>query len=100
MMRISHSSTHGALLSVTFLGRQVPGGDLCAQQEQWQAIKQAAMETTLANGGTLSHQYGVGREYVSWIERERGDVGFKITQAVKQSLDPYNIMNPGVVLPA
>jgi len=95
MTHISHVYEEGASLYATFLGRQVPGREV----EQWWEVKRAATEAILAAGGTLSHHHGVGRDHVQWLEREIGPVGGKVLRALKETLDPVGIMNPGVLVP-
>ena len=94
MTHISHSYPWGASLYTTFLGRQVPGEEIA----QWWAVKEAATEAILAAGGTLSHHHGIGRDHARWLREEVGPVGVKLLQAVKATLDPTGIMNPGVLL--
>ncbi|HEC36299.1 MAG TPA: FAD-binding oxidoreductase [Anaerolineae bacterium] len=94
MTHVSHMYEWGASLYVTFLGRQVPGQEV----EQWWAVKQAATEAILAAGGTLSHHHGIGRDHASWLVQEIGPVGVTVLKALKRTLDPAGIMNPGVLL--
>ena len=65
--------------------------------EQWTAIKAAASDAIEANGGTTTHHHGVGRTHATWIERERGPLFMEALAAVKRTLDPSGIMNPGVL---
>jgi len=87
------------------LGRQTspdPSPELRAgpleNQEQWRTIKRQTTEAILAAGGTLSHHHGVGRDHAPWLEEEIGTVGMQALRALKQTFDPWNIMNPGVLL--
>lgn len=95
MTHVSHMYEEGASLYATFLGRQVPGREV----EQWWEVKRAATEAILAAGGTLSHHHGIGRDHTRWLEREAGPVGLAILRALKRTLDPPGIMNPGVLVP-
>ena len=99
MTHISHAYEHGASLYSTFLGRQVPDPDPLARQAQWQAVKQVTTDAILAAGGTLTHHHGIGRDHASWLEEEIGLVGIKVLRALRQTLDPVGIMNPGILLP-
>ncbi len=94
MTHISHIYPWGGSLYTTFLGRQVPGEEI----EQWWAVKRAATEAILAAGGTLSHHHGIGRDHAPWLEQFVGPVGRATLRAVKFTLDPTGIMNPGVLL--
>ena len=94
MTHVSHSYPDGASLYATFLGKQIPGREI----EQWWAIKRAATEAILANGGTLSHHHGVGADHAPWLEREHGPLGMAALRALKATFDPQGVMNPGVLL--
>ncbi|MEW5719492.1 MAG: FAD-binding oxidoreductase [Chloroflexota bacterium] len=90
MTHVSHCYRDGASLCVTFLARMARGKEI----EQWEAIKRAATDCIVANGGALSHHHGVGYEHAAWMNRENGAVGMDALRAVKNALDPKNVMNP------
>jgi len=91
MTHVSHCYRDGASLSVTFLARMARGKEIA----QWETIKRAATDCIVANGGTVSHHYGVGYEHAAWMSRENGVVGMDALRAAKNALDPNNVMNPG-----
>ncbi len=93
MTHVSHCYREGASLYVTFLARMVRGREI----EQWETIKRAATECIMASGGTLTHHHGIGYEHTAWMKNEVGARGVDVSRAVKQTLDPYNIMNPGKI---
>lgn len=95
MTHVSHVYAWGASLYSTFLGRQVRG----QEEQQWWAIKRATTEAILNAGGTLSHHHGIGRDHAAWLEREVGPLGVGAFAAVKRTLDPTGILNPGILLP-
>jgi len=95
---ISHAYEHGASLYSTFVGRQVDDSDPLAKQAQWQVIKKATTDAIMAAGGTLTHHHGIGRDHAPWLEEEIGPMGMKALQALKQTFDPANILNPGILL--
>jgi alkyldihydroxyacetonephosphate synthase len=72
---------------------------LDGEAAQAQAIKKAAIDAVVANGGTISHHHGVGIEHLPWIAAEKGELGLAALSAVKAALDPKGIMNPGKLLP-
>lgn len=45
-------------------------------------------------GGTMSHQHGVGLTRSSYTEDELGS-GFGVLKKIKDVIDPNGIMNPG-----
>ncbi|MBW1814838.1 MAG: FAD-binding oxidoreductase [Deltaproteobacteria bacterium] len=57
------------------------------------------LEETVKGGGGISHHHGIGRIRQNWMNKELGESGVSILQSVKRTLDPDNIMNPGVLLP-
>jgi alkyldihydroxyacetonephosphate synthase len=97
---ISHAYETGASLYSTFLGRQVENPDPLAKVAQWRTVKQAATDAIMAAGGTLTHHHGIGRDHAPWLEEEIGRVGMQSLRALKETLDPVGIMNPGILLPA
>ena len=92
---ISHTYHSGASLYFTFACKQNTQKELT----QYLAIKKAAEDAFMQNGGTLSHHHGVGFEHQPWMEEEFSDTGLKALQALKKGLDPKGIMNPGKIIP-
>jgi FAD/FMN-containing dehydrogenase len=62
-------------------------------------IDDAVMELTLACGGTISAEHGVGVSKARWLERAGGADEMRAMRAIKAALDPQGLMNPGAVLP-
>jgi alkyldihydroxyacetonephosphate synthase len=48
----------------------------------------------------LSHHHGVGYEHAAWMKREHSAIGMETLHALKSTLDPNNVMNPGKWLEA
>jgi alkyldihydroxyacetonephosphate synthase len=97
LTHVSHAYPYGASLYATFLGRQV-SLDPLENQDQWRTIKRQTTEAILTAGGTLSHHHGVGQDHALWLEEEIGPVAMRALRTLKQTFDPKNIMNPGVLL--
>eukprot|EP00571_Detonula_confervacea_P001336 CAMPEP_0172321924 /NCGR_PEP_ID=MMETSP1058-20130122/44673_1 /TAXON_ID=83371 /ORGANISM="Detonula confervacea, Strain CCMP 353" /LENGTH=617 /DNA_ID=CAMNT_0013037549 /DNA_START=19 /DNA_END=1868 /DNA_ORIENTATION=- len=51
-------------------------------------------DRAIAVGGTCSGEHGVGYGKKKYLERMYGKGGVSMMKAVKQSLDPFNILNP------
>ncbi|QRG06325.1 FAD-binding oxidoreductase [Xanthobacter dioxanivorans] len=56
----------------------------------WEALQSLALE----QGGSIAHHHGVGLFRNPWIKAELG-AGHAVLQAIKDALDPDNLMNPG-----
>ena len=58
------------------------------------------MALGLELGGTITGEHGVGLLKRDWLAREAGPVSMGVQHAIKNLLDPQNLLNPGKVLPA
>jgi alkyldihydroxyacetonephosphate synthase len=92
---ISHTYKTGACLYFTFAARQPRGHEL----EHYYGYKRLLTDTILRLGGTLSHHHAVGTEHRPWIGEELSPAGLQALQALKASLDPNRVLNPGKLLP-
>ncbi|MGD0189229.1 MAG: FAD-binding oxidoreductase [Rhizomicrobium sp.] len=95
MCHISHSYPDGASLYFTTIFPRA----LDAEIAQWQAIKTAASDAIVANGGTISHHHGVGEDHLPWMTAEKSRLGLEVLRSVKRALDPKGILNPGKLIP-
>lgn len=94
MCHISHVYPAGASLYFTVVAALTadPGG-------QWARAKDAASRAIGGAGGTITHHHAVGRDHRPYLEAEIGALGVAVLRAVKDTLDPHGIMNPGVLVP-
>ena len=51
-------------------------------------------------GGSFSAEHGIGISKLQSMKRHENVISLEVMQAIKASLDPHNIMNPGKVLPS
>jgi alkyldihydroxyacetonephosphate synthase len=77
----------------------IAAGRMGSQLQQWDEIKAAASEATLAAGGTITHHHAVGRDHDRWYQRQRPEPFGRALAAAKKELDPNGILNPGVITP-
>jgi D-lactate dehydrogenase len=49
-------------------------------------------------GGTLKAEHGTGRNMAPFVETEWGGDAYKIIKDIKQAADPWNLLNPGVIV--
>ncbi|UYV38944.1 FAD-binding protein [Rhodobacteraceae bacterium D3-12] len=62
------------------------------------AASNRMVERGLALGGTATGEHGIGMGKLDYMSREHGD-GWQVMGAIKQALDPDNLMNPGKLVP-
>lgn len=95
MCHISHTYRTGASLYFTVV---------CAAAQdplqQWGIAKRAVTDAIVSAGGTITHHHAVGRDHRPWLVDEIGELGVDILRAVKNTVDPSGIMNPGKLIPA
>jgi alkyldihydroxyacetonephosphate synthase len=92
--RFTHVYPDGPAVYYTFLGRARAGDELT----QWAAVKAAASDALARNGATITHHHAVGRTHRPWYDRERPALFAASLSAVKRTLDPASVMNPGVLI--
>lgn len=92
---LSHAYRDGASLYFTFVSRARTGQEL----EQWREVKTAACEAIVGCEGTITHHHAIGRDHAPYMLAEVGEVGVDALRAVKQRLDPADVMNPGKLIP-
>jgi alkyldihydroxyacetonephosphate synthase len=73
-------------------------GDQPRLGAQWLAIKSAALDAVIENGGTVTHHHAVGRDHRPWYDRQRPPLFADALRAAKKALDPQGQLNPGVLI--
>ncbi|MFD1824993.1 FAD-binding oxidoreductase [Mumia zhuanghuii] len=93
MCHLSHVYETGASLYFTVA---------CPQSEdalaQWGSAKAAANAAIRGVGAAITHHHGVGRDHRDTYAEEIGPLGVDVLRAVKATLDPAGILNPGVLV--
>jgi alkyldihydroxyacetonephosphate synthase len=93
---ISHTYQSGASVYFTFGFKQRSGSEM----EQYLRVKRAAQQSFTDHGATLSHHHAVGTEHLPWLAADISPLGVQAVAAIKNALDPANIMNPGRLQPS
>ena len=73
--------------------------DSPSEIEAAEAFGHRLVERAIRLGGTCTGEHGVGLHKARYLVREHGQAGTAMMRALKQALDPHNILNPGKVLP-
>ena len=68
------------------------------EEKAHQAIREV-FQAALDLGGTMSGEHGVGLSKAPFIELELTPDQIAAMKAIKQALDPNNILNPGKMFP-
>ena len=63
------------------------------------AMSEAIEDITVSLGGSFSAEHGIGLSKKPSMGRRKSPVAVATMRAIKQALDPNNILNPGKVLP-
>jgi D-lactate dehydrogenase len=71
-----------------------------AQAARAQAALHATFEATLALGGLLSGEHGIGLAKRDWMARAYDAATLEAMRGIKRVFDPDGILNPGKLLPA
>ena len=94
---LSHVYGQGSSVYTTYI---FPYGDSYeATLARWQQLKAAGAQQIVANGGTISHQHGVGRDHRQYLPVEKGPLGIAAICSLCRLFDPGEHMNPGKLLP-
>lgn len=92
--RFTHVYPDGPAPYYTFIGPAPKGREL----ETWRAIKTVASDALARHGATITHHHAVGRVHRPWYDRQRPELFAQSLRAVKQTLDPAQVLNPGVLI--
>ncbi len=58
---------------------------------------QEIVDETLAAGGTITGEHGVGLAKKAFLRQQFGDASYGMLQKVKKALDPTGLLNPGKI---
>jgi alkyldihydroxyacetonephosphate synthase len=92
--RFTHAYEDGPAPYYTLLAPATVGREL----EQWRGIKEAASDTLMEFGATITHHHAVGRVHRDHYHEEVPESYLDALRSMKRTLDPEGIMNPGALL--
>lgn len=93
--RFTHVYPDGPAPYYTWSGMGRQGSEI----SMWQEIKDAANEVVVRAGGTATHHHAVGRMHrPNAYDVQRPELFAQSLRAVKKTLDPNAILNPGVLI--
>ncbi|WP_315652368.1 FAD-binding oxidoreductase [Roseateles aquae] len=94
---LSHVYAQGSSVYTTFVFRI--GGDFDSAMARWKALKQGVSQAIVNQGGTISHQHGVGKDHAAYLGAEKGATGMAALQAMVDHFDPQGLLASGNLLP-
>ena len=84
--------------NIHFNVSQPVGGDKAAFLAQWEAVNKVVHDIVAEFGGSISAEHGIGRAKRHLLPDVKDPVEMAMMRAVKATLDPKNLLNPGKVL--
>jgi FAD/FMN-containing dehydrogenase len=74
------------------------GADTQAFLARWDEINAIVHGLVVARKGSISAEHGIGQLKRDLLPKVKDKVAMEVMRAIKQTLDPKNILNPGKVL--
>ena len=93
---LSHVYSQGCSLYTTYVYRNA--NSYSATLARWKKLKHQASLSIVNNGGTISHQHGVGKDHAPYLSVEKGELGMKVLVNLAEHFDAEQQLNPGTLL--
>ena len=77
---------------------QPAGADKAAFLKRWDEVNAAVFEVVARYGGSISAEHGIGVLKRDLLPKVKDPVALELMRALKRTLDPKGILNPGKVL--
>jgi FAD/FMN-containing dehydrogenase len=79
---------------------QAPEGQDAAAflRDQEPRVNTIVFDSVMAHGGSISAEHGIGSLKVEHLTHYKSPVALQTMRAIKQALDPQNLLNPGRVV--
>ncbi len=93
---LSHVYNQGSSIYTSYIFR-------CADNYEetlirWQKLKKAASQVIVENGGTISHQHGVGKDHAPYLTTEKSELGMKTLRHLIVGFDKEGLLNPETLI--
>ncbi len=93
---LSHVYTSGSSIYTTYVFRLADSPE--ETHFRWRRIKDAASRAIVEQGGTISHQHGVGVDHKPYLGAEKGEAGMIVLRGLLRAADPKSRMNTGKLI--
>lgn len=93
---LSHVYSSGSSVYSTFMYRL--SQDYEQNLARWRQLKHAVSDAIAGQGGTISHQHGVGVDHQHWLAREKSAAGMQLLRATIAAADPAQRFDNGNLL--
>ena len=67
------------------------------ERQRAEALNHALVRRAIAMEGTCTGEHGIGIHKQDFLREECGEGAIAMMRAIKQALDPENILNPGKI---
>jgi alkyldihydroxyacetonephosphate synthase len=67
--------------------------------DTYRACWRRTMDAVVSLGAGIAHHHGIGRVRRAHLPQELGPVGVDLLRAIKATLDPDSLLNPGALFP-
>jgi len=85
--------------NVHFNVRAPAGAAAAWVEEEGEAVSRYVHDLVTAAGGSISAEHGIGQMKLAELARLSDPARLHALRAIKRALDPFNIMNPGKLVP-
>ncbi|MDX1451673.1 MAG: FAD-binding oxidoreductase [Oleiphilaceae bacterium] len=93
---LSHFYSQGSSIYTTYVFRAADSYE--ATLARWQKLKTSTSELIVNNGGTISHQHGVGKDHAPYLTTEKGELAMGMIAQLCRHMDEKALLNPGTLL--
>ena len=84
--------------NIHFNVSQAIGADRQAFMARWEEVNEIVHAIVKRYGGSISAEHGIGRLKRELLQKTKDPVALSLMRAIKATLDPNGILNPGAVL--